>query len=210
MKNYVYKFKALYKDLTNFFLYPLWFLKRDKGNIPDNHIYKLNRIKDLKIKHDIENFVETGTYIGQTTKFASKFFTKVVSIEIYKPLFDFNKNLFNKSENVDILFGDSKEMLPKAINMLEGSILFWLDGHYSGSGTGLGDKICPINEEILNIKENINLNKNSIIIIDDRRRLFNGTDDYPLIEEFKSFVNEHLPGSEIRYDYDGIIIKLNS
>lgn len=209
MQYYKYKIKALYKDITNFLVYPLWLLKRDKGNIPDNHIYKLKRIKNLKTKYDIENLIETGTYIGQTTKFASKIFTKVVSIEIYEPLFKFNKKLFNKSKNVDILFGDSMDLLSKAIKMLDGSILFWLDGHYSGSGTGLGDKICPINEEILNIKENINFNKNSIIVIDDRR-LFNGTDDYPLIDEFKSFVDEHLPGSEIHYDYDGIIIKLNS
>lgn len=209
MQYYKYKIKALYKDITNFLVYPLWLLKRDKGNIPDNHIYKLKRIKNLKTKYDIENLIETGTYIGQTTKFASKIFTKVVSIEIYEPLFKFNKKLFNKSKNVDILFGDSMDLLSKAIKMLDGSILFWLDGHYSGSGTGLGDKICPINEEILNIKENINFNKNSIIVIDDRR-LFNGTDDYPLIDEFKSFVDKHLPGSEIHYDYDGIIIKLNS
>ena len=209
MQYYKFKFKALYKDITNFLIYPLWLFKRDKGNIPDNHFYKLKRIKNLKIKYDIENLIETGTYIGQTTKFASKIFTKVVSIEIFEPLFKFNKKLFNKSKNVDILFGDSKDLLSKAIKMLDGSILFWLDGHYSGSGTGLGNKICPINEEILNIKENINFNKNSMIIIDDRR-LFNGTDDYPLIDEFKSFVDEHLPGSEINYDYDGIIIKLNS
>tara|TARA_X000000368_G_scaffold50416_1_gene35977 strand:+ start:760 stop:1386 length:627 start_codon:yes stop_codon:yes gene_type:complete len=202
----LFKF-SLYSHLKNLkalIIYPSWYLKRKSKKFPDNHLYKMSRIRDFKNKYNFESFIETGTFYGQTTRFASKIFKNVVSIEIYEPLFLLNKELFRKYLNVEILFGDSKHKLEDAIKITNGSTLFWLDGHYSGNGTGIGDAICPILQEIETIKKYCD--RSFTIIVDDKR-LFNGKDSYPKIDEFKSFIEFTFPNSHFFFDKDAIIIE---
>lgn len=194
------------KNLKALAAFPFWYLMRDSRKLPDNHLYKMFRIRNFKNKYDFESFIETGTFYGQTTRFASKIFKSVVSIEIYQPLFLLNKKLLSKYLNVEILFGDSKQKLEDAIKITNGPTLFWLDGHYSGDGTGIGDDICPILEEIKIIKKFCN--RSFTIIVDDKR-LFNGKDDYPKINDFKCFVENAFPNSNFFFDRDAIIIQQN-
>ncbi len=194
------------KNLKALINYPVWYLRRKSKRFPDNHLYKMSRIKNFKNKYNFESFIETGTFYGQTTRFASKIFKKVVSIEIYEPLFLLNKESFLKYLNVEILFGDSKHKLEDAIKTTNGSTLFWLDGHYSGDGTGIGEGVCPILKEIGTIKKYCD--RSFIIIVDDRR-LFNGKDDYPKIDEFKSFIDYTFPNACLTFDQDAIIIQQN-
>ena len=62
------------------------------------------------------------------------------------------------------------------INTSNGRILFWLDGHYSGEGTGGCDEVCPIIAELRLIAQS--KRKDHCILIDDAR-LFIGEDGYP-------------------------------
>lgn len=115
-------------------------------------------ILKLKSISNYNNFIETGTYLGKTTKWASKYFNTVFTIEAS---FEFYKNLnFKKYLNIVSIFGNSIDHLKFTLN--ECSIIY-LDAHYSGGDTY---NSYPLLDEIDIIN---NSNFDHIIIIDDAR-----------------------------------------
>jgi hypothetical protein len=64
--------------------------------------------------------------------------------------------------------------------------LFWLDAHYSAGITAKGEGNTPIEEELKHIFGH-ECAENNVILIDDAR-VFNGSNDYPLIEAVKTRV----------------------
>jgi hypothetical protein len=83
--------------------------------------------------------------------------------------------------------------------------IFWLDGHYSGDITAKGDKECPILEELAAIFSG---EKHDHILLIDDARLFNGTHDYPTLEDVKTFIHKENPTATINVDFDMIICQL--
>jgi hypothetical protein len=198
------KFKFIFgrvaRDLLAVSQYPIWLLQGCRP--PDNHVYKKRRIRRLAEAHRCETFVETGTFYGQMVNYARSLFEITLSVEIYPPFQRMNSAVFAEDDSVRILLGDSGKNLPSAISMAKGRILFWLDGHYSGAGTGLGDKVSPIIEELRLIAKHGR--KGDCIIIDDRR-LFTGDGGYPTIEETVSEIMKIDPGYEVSFDRDSIV-----
>jgi hypothetical protein len=166
------------RDLQATIKYPLWKLQGRPA--PDNHVYKKRRIKRLAQEHHCDTFIETGTFYGQMVNFARSVFRKVISVEIYPPFHRDNAAQFARDPDVHILLGDSGKNLPEAITLASGRILFWLDGHYSGAGTGIGEKVSPIIEELRLIAKAGR--KDDCIVIDDKR-LFTGSDGHPTLDE---------------------------
>ncbi|MDC0904070.1 hypothetical protein OAS51_01300 [Candidatus Thioglobus sp.] len=190
----------LARDIKAIAEYPIWLINGKPS--PDNHLYKKQRIRNISEKYKCNTFIETGTFYGQMVRYAADYFEKVVSIEIHEPFYLENNNFFKEKDNVNILLGDSSIRLADAITMSEGKILFWLDGHYSGTGTGVGNKISPIIEE-LRIIANFNPN-NHCIIIDDRR-LFSEEGGYPTIDEVIIELKDINADYKISYDFDSIL-----
>lgn len=188
------------RDMQAVIKYPLWNLGGRPA--PDNHVYKKRRIKRLALEHDCETFVETGTFYGQMVNFARGIFRKIISVEIYPPFHAANVAQFADMPGIHILLGDSGKNLPEAISISTGRILFWLDGHYSGVGTGIGDKVSPIIEELRLIADAGR--KDHCIVIDDRR-LFTGQDGYPKIEETVAALLSINPEYRIAFDQDCIV-----
>jgi hypothetical protein len=125
--------------------------------------------KDLVLKlvaaRPTPNFVETGTFKGGTTFWAAEHFRKVVTIELSLEL---SRQAAARSDcpgNIEFLVGDSCQVLPKVVEQLEGFALFWLDGHYSGPGTGGAASECPLLAEL----EALSRTSAPIILIDDAR-----------------------------------------
>lgn len=192
--------QRLLRLVRSFVLYPIWVMfGRDKA---DNHLYKMKRIKNLAQIYSCSSFIETGTFYGQTTSFASRIFKSVISIEIYEPLFKLNVEHFKNVNNVSILLGDSLLRLPDAINSSSGSVLFWLDGHYSGDGTGKGEATSPILGELDIIKTSHI--KAGVIVIDDLR-LFTGKAGYPTIFETLTKLHTIDPDGSITIDRDALV-----
>jgi hypothetical protein len=171
---------------------------------PDNHIYKQNRITKIQKEYIFDTFIETGTYYGQMVYCVRNLFRRIYSIEIFEKLATLNARSFRKLKNISIICGDSSIELEKIMNSNPSqSILFWLDGHYSGIGTGRGEKITPIIAEIRIILKNNPLKY--VIIIDDWR-LFDGI-DYPSKEDLLNEFSGIRDRVTIYTDSDALVIQ---
>ncbi len=123
-------------------------------------------VKTLQKQYNINIFVETGTYMGGTSVWASDHFKKVITIENSRSIFEKTSNRYKNVENIDFLYGNSKEHLKNIVLSLDEVAIFWLDAHWSGGETyGINDE-CPLIEEIKIIN---NTKLNHIILIDDAR-----------------------------------------
>jgi hypothetical protein len=113
-------------------------------------------------------FVETGSYCGDGIQLAIDCgFNNIHSIELSEKHFKHCINRFKDNSNIKIHRGDSSKVLFGVIENINENITFWLDGHYSCGDTALGDKICPLLEELELIK-NHHI-KTHTILIDDMR-----------------------------------------
>ena len=115
-----------------------------------------------KIINTCDNFIETGTYYGATTKWASSVFEKVITIEASELIFNLTKDDLSAYKNVTHILGDSREIL-KGLKIIEPAV-FWLDAHYSGGSTFQSDN--PLINEISLIN---NIQHPTCILIDDAR-----------------------------------------
>jgi hypothetical protein len=201
-------FFLLERNLRQFreYLYTLVGEKNTERNInkPDNHIYKQNRIIKIQEEYNFDIFIETGTYYGQMVFCVRNLFRRIYSIEIFEKLATLNARSFREWKNINIICGDSSIELEKIMNNIHSqSVLFWLDGHYSGIGTGCGEKMTPIIEEIRIILKN---NPIKYVIIIDDLRLFDGI-DYPskdaLLNEFSGIRDK----VTIYTDSDALVIQ---
>jgi hypothetical protein len=111
-------------------------------------------------------FVETGTYRGDTTRWASQHFASVFTIERSEALYKLHHQDLAKLPGVKPLRGDSRMVLPSVLSEIgDRKALFWLDGHWSGGETaGAGDE-CPLLDELACLSGRTA----DIILIDDAR-----------------------------------------
>lgn len=126
-------------------------------------------------------WVETGTYLGDTTHFLSLHSKYVYSIEPEATLFKNAIKRFETQSNVKVLNGLSEEVFPKLIPQLSGDVNFWLDGHYSHGITHKGPRDTPINDELEHIQKHITQFSRLVVLIDDVH-LFNSS-----IEEYAGY-----------------------
>lgn len=151
---------------------------------PPPHVIKQQVILEYAQLNDIDTLVETGTFKGQMIEAQKNHFKKIFSIELDEAWHAKATEKFKKDDNVELILGDSAKVLKNVFENRSNNIVFWLDGHYSGPGTALGEKQCPVLEELDRIFDN---SQDHVILIDDAR-LFNGSNDYPTIEELKQFI----------------------
>jgi hypothetical protein len=123
-------------------------------------------IERIVSNYRIENFVETGTYYGNTSIWASNLFENVFTIENSVELHNQVIDKYGEVENIDFILGDSRIQLKKILENLEGQTLVWLDAHWSGDFTYGETDQCPLLEEIEIINS---LQPNLYLFIDDAR-----------------------------------------
>jgi hypothetical protein len=174
--------------------------------IPPPHLAKRELLKKYQNKYKINILVETGTYLGEMVFAQKDNYKSIYSIEIQPELYTAAKRRFMNYKNINILFGDSGEMMSELVQNLEEKALFWLDGHYSGGITGKSETECPIFNELLPI---LNDNKNHIIIIDDAN-CFIGKNDYPTIDALIRFVESQNKYYSSKLEDNAIILEINN
>lgn len=182
--------------------YIFWILKGKP--VPAEGIYKWKVLKTLGKQHGIRTFVETGTAGGGTVRELEGRFDALYTIELDPILYKEGVAKSPGSTKIHFLEGDSGIVLKKVLNRLSSPALFWLDAHYSGTGTARAALDTPVVQEILSIFSHPN--KRHIIVIDDMRE-FNGTHDYSTLHDLEAIIRERGPEYLSRRDNDLMIIE---
>lgn len=132
---------------------PNYFMRIGKGPLNNQNLRK-KLVQDLLKSYKPLLIIETGTFLGDTTEFLSKY-SEVVSIEKSKLFYYLSKSRFYNEKQIQIIHGKSESELKKIKNFEE-KTFFYLDAHW-------GDNL-PLVFEIEHITNNY---LNYIICIDD-------------------------------------------
>lgn len=114
-------------------------------------------------------WVETGTFLGDTTEFLSRIASKVISIEPEPNLHRDAVARFRGRANVELHKGLSEEIFPAVLPTLTGDVCFWLDGHFSSGLTHKGPKDTPIVDELFHIQNSLRGLAKVVVFVDDMR-----------------------------------------
>ncbi len=182
------KIRTFYRSIVSESVIAKW--EKQGRPVPPPHYVKQRVIEEIHKKYQHNIFVETGTYLGHMVEAQRKKFKFIYSVEIGINLWKDATKRFKRYPHIEILQGDSGKMLDKITAQLSEPAIFWLDGHYSGGVTTVGDTKCPIYGEIDAIFKGKKLEH--IILVDDAR-CFTGQDDYPSLEDLTEYVHSKDP-----------------
>jgi hypothetical protein len=106
----------------------------------------------LQAQFDLEAFVETGTFRGDTTVWAAGVFPRVHTVEAQPEIFRQTALRLAAFPNVQPRNTDTRTFLHELIPQLTRPALFWLDAHWCGSPQthGAADE-CPLMGELREI-----------------------------------------------------------
>lgn len=126
-------------------------------------------IGQLVKQYSVRNFIETGTYLGETAYWASSVFQHVITVEYSEDLYKQTYDKFKYIPNIRFIHDDSRLSLKKIIDEINTPSVFWLDNHWCGHWNddrlsyGENDQ-CPILGEITLLRDSKTPN---FIFIDD-------------------------------------------
>jgi hypothetical protein len=170
------------------------------------HSYtKFRAINSLRKQVGAKTLIETGTYLGVTTKRCAPMFENVYTIELDQDLAEKAKAFLGLKTNVRVVQGDALECLPEILAKEEvRECLIFLDGHFSGGVTACGEMPEPAIEEldiIAKFKDKV-----SSIIIDDFR-LFGTEPGFPSKGSLFDAIENKFSEFSVSVHLDQIILK---
>jgi hypothetical protein len=122
----------------------------------------------LRDAFEVQSFVETGTYLGDTLAQLSGDFHSLHSIELSTDYYARASARFVGQPKIHLVNADSTSGLATALGCLSAErALFWLDAHYSGGDTAKGQSNTPVKSELEAILAHPQ--RSDIILIDDLR-----------------------------------------
>ncbi|MEA5500220.1 hypothetical protein VB834_15635 [Limnoraphis robusta Tam1] len=111
----------------------------------EGDFYIEEEIKKLVGKYEIKTIIETGTFLGGTTKRLAQIAEKIYTIEVDSDNVTEAKEFLKDSTNVTIMEGSSPNIIRDLLKLDHGNILFFLDAH-SKVYTPLLDELKAIAE----------------------------------------------------------------
>jgi hypothetical protein len=148
-------------------------------------------------------WVESGTYLGQTSKLLAREASLVITIEPSPDLVRRARKTLAKYANIQLIQGLSENHLPGILPNLSGHVSFWLDGHASGGMTYGKPEDTPIREELRLIGMYLSNWESVCVFVDDfrgfglRSTVFS---DYPMRSELVQWADEHGLNWTIEHD----------
>lgn len=169
------------------------------GNVGFNALKELALA--LRDQYQITTFIETGTYKGTTTEWATDNFKRVISIELDEGWHKRAKETLDKRKGLKLILGDSGVELAKVLKRIKEPALIWLDAHWCKAKEAQVSE-CPLREELQAIRDS---KINHFILIDDARLFQNPPNqDWPTLDE----VQQLLPAGYKMVIYEDAIIAL--
>ena len=171
--------RVLIRKLMSHFLYfkfiseftELLSWRKTRFSMPAPHFVKINVLTKWGGRG---TWIETGTFLGDTTTQLAKVAESVITIEPSKKFFLLAGERMRDISNIQIIHGTSEDCLRSVLEKIveEGKtkdVSFWLDGHFSQGETFKGITDTPILEELSIISDFLSLMSNVTILIDDVR-----------------------------------------
>lgn len=156
----------------------------------------------LKDKYQLDTFIETGTLIGYSARWAAKHFKRVFTIEVFDDYYKLAVNNLVRYGNVKCIENRSVFGLEEIRQDFDGLCypLFWLDAHWSEEAHyGKPDRVTEVVDEIAFI----NLWKSyHAIIVDDVHKF--STDGWPELE-YVTYILENYGKRDVQRVYDVLI-----
>ena len=185
-----------YKALGHYPDYWYWQLRGKPIRSP--HLLKQRTVLEYARRYGLKTLVETGTYYGEMVAATRKHFERIYSIEYDPQLARRAAAKFARYKQIEILEGDSQQLVPKVLQSITQPALFWLDaGYYGWAGLqGAKDRLTSEFEAILHHPV-----PNHIILMDDARGL-NGQNGAPTVAELKKRIEAEFPARSVEVQYD--------
>jgi hypothetical protein len=139
-------------------------------------------------------WVETGTFLGETTRFLAGFARHVHSIEPDDRLFERAAANTLSWPNISVLHGTSEALFGGLCAQLSGNASFWLDGHYSAENTYQGACDTPIRDELKHVGNHLARLGKVAVMVDDVRCFNPGLPEfagYPPLDELVDWARAH-------------------
>jgi hypothetical protein len=140
------------------------------------------------------NWIETGTYLGETSFYLSRYSNFVTTIEPNSDLHRRAKDKYKDIENINFILGASETRFEQVMQNHSGKLNIFLDGHYSGGLTSKTNYTTPLVVELDSIIKHLNRFDEIRLFIDDIRCM------NPEIDEF----SEYPSLSAVLYKISGI------
>lgn len=138
-------------------------------------------VKDCVLRRNGINgatWVETGTFLGETTAMLAQSSGHVYSFEPAAVYFARAQAKFARNAHVTIIKAASEVGFPELLPTLKGPVNFWLDGHYSAGATFQGELDTPIVAELEAIEQNLKTLAPLCVLVDDIRCFNPANPDY--------------------------------
>jgi hypothetical protein len=156
-------------------------------------------LRSVAREYGLRALIETGTYKADTVRALRKDFDRIVSVELSPELHARALRRTRHQANAELVLGDSALVLTGIVGTLDRPGLFWLDAHYSGGRTSLGDAISPIEAEIDAILSAAV--GGHVVVIDDAREFHDSErSGYPAAEAIYSAAHQH--GYRVSEEHD--------
>ena len=171
---------------------------------PPPHVLKQRVVRAYARRFRTRTLVETGTFLGDMVEAVRDAFGAIFSIELDPQLACLAQTRFQLQSHIEIIQGDSAQVLPRLLERITTPALFWLDGHWSDGITARGEVDTPVREELRAILSHPV--RSHVILIDDAR-CFDGTCDYPALPELWDITSAL--GPEYVHDVADNIIRIH-
>lgn len=149
--------------------------------------------------------VESGTYMGGTVDFFLPHAAEIVSVELDDRLYAAARERFAGHAHVRIVHGDSRDAIPAEVARAQSAPLVWLDGHWSGTGTALGDEPEPA-LTILQRLAQAPLLAGTTIVVDDVRLL--GREGAPPLEDVVAAAAGLSSSASLSIGFDSLVARI--
>lgn len=187
---------AACKRLGHYPDYLYWHLRGKPIRSP--HLLKQRTVREYAEKYGLKILIETGTYYGEMIYAMKGRFDRIYSIEFDPALARQAIRNFARYPNIQILEGDSQQVLPALLKPLAQAALFWLDaGYYSWAGLENDKRRLSVELESI-LRHPMN---GHVILMDDARGL-NGQNGALTVSELKSRIESEFPGRSMEVKYD--------
>jgi hypothetical protein len=200
-------FPALHRAVSrlDFYSRHLPKLAADGWSAPLPPLLKRAFLRGIARSEQVRVFVETGTYLGDTTWWFRNDFERLYTVEVDPFLHNQAKARFVGMRHIQALLGDSSNVLVEVLPKIESKAMYWLDGHYSAGITGTGKSHCPIMDELSAIYGHA---RAPFVIVIDDARCFGDDPAYPTVAAVRDRIGSLSHGRDaVTIENDMILVR---